>query len=263
MWSLDALGVVGYALRHAEDGHRAIALYARLSRLTDPFLRSVVEHDAGLVRVRLEHEPRVVAMVEPMEMLVVAMVRIATSLVQDDARPTVVCFRHAARHPHATYAAALGSAVPLCFGAAFDGVEFPAALLDLPLRSADPRMVGYLAGHAEALLQRVAPESATLEQRVRVAIEHVLPSGEAQAHSIAKTLGLSVRSLQRELAARGTSFSEQLDLARNDRALALLGRPELGIAEVAFMLGYAESRAFYRSFRRWTGLSPSQYRRTK
>ena len=263
MWSVDGLGVVGYILRHARDGHHAIALTERLTRLVDPHLRIEIERKGSAHLVRLDHEARVVAMVEPMEMLVLAMVHIATSIVSEDVRPTEVCFRHAARHPVALYADLLGPDVPVRFKASFDGVSFPSALLDLPLQSANPRVVSYLVKHADALLHEVTAADAPLEERVRHTISAALASGDVDAPTIARTLGTSVRSLQRELQNRSTSFSREVDLARKERALLLLRRPELTVAEVAFMLGYSEARVFHRSFRRWTGTTPSDFRRTR
>ena len=238
LWSVDALGVVGYLVRHAANGHRALALTLRFSRLADPFLRVAIVRDGDRHTVTIDHEPRVVAMVEPMEMLVLATVRMANSLVRDDVQPMELCIRHAARHPRSAYADLVGAEVPVCFGAPFDGVSFATSLLDLPLRAADPRIASYLERHAEELLQRVLDETAPLEERVRHAIEAALTE-------------------------RGLTFSREVDAARHARALVLLRRPQLTVAEVAFMLGYADSRVFHRSFRRWTGLTPTEYRRAK
>jgi AraC-like DNA-binding protein len=259
LWSLDRLGVVGYAMRHARDGHHALELCSRFSRLADPFLRVTAQREGDLHVMRLEHEPRVVLLIEPLEMLVLAMVRMASSLVREDVRPTQICFRHAARHDPALYAAVLGD-VPIRFGAAYDGAAFPSTLLDLPLRQADPRMAAYLARHAETLLEEVAGDSAPLDERVRHAVRAALP-GDVTADQVARGIGTSVRSLQRELHERGTSFSREVDAARKERAIVLLRRPELTVAEVAFMVGYAESRVFLRSFRRWTGRTPTEFRR--
>lgn len=262
-WTIDGLGVVGYALRHARDGHQALALTERLIRLVDPHLRVAIETRGDVHHARFDHEPWVLAMVEPMEMLVLATVQLAISLVRDDVRPTEVCFRHAARHPPAVYAELLGPDVPVRFGASFDGIVFPSALLDLPLKGADPRVAGYLAKHAETLLEALKADDAPLEERVRDAVGAGLVSGEIDAPRIAKTLGVSVRSLQRELHERGTSFSREVDRVRREQAITLLRRPELTVAEIAFMLGYAEARVFHRSFRRWTGTTPADYRRTE
>ncbi|KYG02036.1 hypothetical protein BE18_44415 [Sorangium cellulosum] len=74
---------------------------------------------------------------------------------------------------------------------------------------------------------------------------------------------MSTRSLQRALKDLGTSFTAQLDEARRGKAIELLRRRDLALQEIAFLLGYGEPRHFYRSFRRWTGTTPGEYRRTR
>lgn len=257
---LEALGVVGYAMQNARDGRQALAFWERFSRLADPHLRIAVERGDGVHRLIFAHEPRVTAMVEPLEMMVLGAVRVAGGLVAREVRPEAICFRHAPRHPRARYAEVVDG-VPIQFEAAFDGLVFSSDLLDLPIATADPRIAGYLARHAEALLEQVDDVAAPLDARVRRAIDERLLNDEARPDLVARALGTSVRSLQRGLRALGTSFSSELDRARRERACVLLRRPELTVAEIAFMLGYAEPRVFHRSFRRWTGRTPTAFRR--
>ncbi|MBS2017415.1 MAG: AraC family transcriptional regulator [Deltaproteobacteria bacterium] len=265
MWSLDGLGIIGYVIRNAANGHDAIRNCLRFSRLVDPFLRFDVVRRGDEHVISLDHEPRVVAMREPLEMLVLATVRMAQSLYTPPPAPTSVCFRHAAQHAPEVYAPLLGADVPVRFGQRFDGIVFPSALLDLPIASADPRVASYLVKHAESLLAETetVDDAAPIEVRVRQAIDEALSSGNVDAATIARRLGTSVRSLQRELGARGTTFSDVLDDVRRTKGLALLARADLTVAEVAFMLGYAESRVFHRSFRRWTGKTPTEWRRAR
>jgi AraC-like DNA-binding protein len=257
---VEALGVVGYAMRHARDGRHALALLTRYSRLADPFLRVTVDEKDGQHRLIFDHEPRVTAMIEPLEMMVLGTVRLASALLGRGVLPSAVCFRHERRHPRQHYGEVLGP-TPVHFGAAFDGIDFPSNLLDLPLCEADPRIAGYLGRHAEALLETVDDASFRLDSRVRQAIAERLLSDGATPEAVARALGTSRRSLQRGLKALGTSFSGELDRVRREQAMVLLRRPELTVAEIAFMLGYSEPRVFHRCFRRWTGRTPSEYRR--
>jgi AraC-like DNA-binding protein len=66
--------------------------------------------------------------------------------------------------------------------------------------------------------------------------------------------------LSRRLAEEKTSFRELLDEVRSEFARALLMDRSLSVADVAFFLNYSEPAAFHRSFRRWTGQTPSEYR---
>src|SRR5262245_51453739 len=94
----------------------------------------------------------------------------------------------------------------------------------------------------------------------RGVLEH-LPSGPPTQAEIARRLALSPRTLHRRLAQAGTSFAVLLDETRRELAAGYLQRTEYSIAEVAYLLGFAEVSSFNRAFRRWTGRSPGESRR--
>ena len=79
--------------------------------------------------------------------------------------------------------------------------------------------------------------------------------------SAARELGYSVRSLQRHLAAAGTSFRLEFQRVRLDRARRFLLESNLSMSEVASQLGFASPEAFIRDFRRQVGVSPGAWRR--
>lgn len=256
--SPEALGVVGYVVRHARTMRQAIDAYARFSRLADPHLEVELLQEGDRARLTLRHEARVEAMGEILDMMVVGCVKLAREFVGGAVEPLEVCFRHGQRHDASLYREALGP-VPVRFEAGETSIAFAASLLDRSIRGADPRIGAYLEQHAQALLEQL-PDT-TVEGRVRRAIDERLLVGEVDQRDIAKALGMSVRSLQRALREAGTSFSAERDRVRRERAEVLLRRPELSAGEVAFMLGYQDPRAFYRSFRRWTGRTPTEFRR--
>jgi AraC-like DNA-binding protein len=80
--------------------------------------------------------------------------------------------------------------------------------------------------------------------------------------AIAAKLHMSARSLQRRLQSEGTSFAEVLSDMRRDMALRYLRDPRIYIGEVAFLLGFLDVTAFHRAFKRWTGSTPAEYRRS-
>ncbi|MEM9456803.1 MAG: AraC family transcriptional regulator [Myxococcota bacterium] len=255
------LGVVGYACSHCRNLGEALALYTRHCHLADPKLVVTLEHSKGLVRVTFNHAPRVEAMAEPMEMMLAAMIFSARRMVPSSPPPQEVCFRHPRRHETRRYREVFQS--PVRFEAEWTGVCFSEDALTLPILGADPRMGRYLQQQVEAMDKTRAPPPVTqpLDARVRTTIEQSLMSSTLDQASVARALGMSARSLQRGLQALGTSFSEQLDAVRRTHALLLLRDPQRSIREVAFMLGYADPRTFYRSFRRWTGRTPAEHRR--
>jgi AraC-like DNA-binding protein len=83
-----------------------------------------------------------------------------------------------------------------------------------------------------------------------------------RATVIATELGVSQRTLTRQLAALGTSFNEMLARIRNDLALKYVRETDLRLAQGAFLLGYANPPAFTLAFRRWTGKAPRELRQS-
>ena len=147
---------------------------------------------------------------------------------------------------------------PLHFGATENLLEFACADFDSHLDDANPE----LAEHNEAVLNRTLEKLSPLtwERKVRAAIEAQLPEGEPSAERIAQHLHLSLRSLQRHLADEGCSYDLLLNQCRQNLALLHMRDPGSSLSEIAFLLGFADTSSFSRAFKRWTGLTPSQYR---
>ena len=92
------------------------------------------------------------------------------------------------------------------------------------------------------------------------AVESVLPLRCPSVEDIADIADLSPRTLQRRLGEAGTSVREVVDHARIRLADEYLRDPTTSVTDTAFLLGYSDSTAFTRAFRRLTGMSPTTYR---
>ena len=151
-------------------------------------------------------------------------------------------------------------ACPVLFDQAETVVRVASAALAWPLRAADPALGEVMERHAETLLAKLPQEQPLIEQ-LRQSIAACLHLGEPSIDAIAVQLGRSARSLQRELQVAGSSFRVVLNGLRKELALAYLQQPHLSMLDIAMLLGYTEQSAFSRSFRQWTGVAPSDYRR--
>jgi AraC-like DNA-binding protein len=147
---------------------------------------------------------------------------------------------------------------PVYFSAEEDRVEFSLVDFDSHLDDANPE----LAVHNETVLNRALAQlkPLTWERKVRDAIEEQLPEGEPSAEHIAKALHLSLRSLQRHLADEGCRFDTLLNESRENLALLHLRDPQCSLSEVSYLLGFADTSSFSRAFKRWTGMTPGQFR---
>lgn len=174
--------------------------------------------------------------------------------------PQLACFTH-----HSPPAADLAVfrrvfACPLQFDSELNALVLEPGELDRPGAQADRQ----LASHARQLLEAVLrPASRTATEDVDQLIRLLLPSGRAGIETVAASLGLPVRSLQRQLDSEGTSFTQLLNRARMQLAVQYLANPRMRIADVADMLGYASLGAFSRWHSAVFGASPQKTRQKK
>jgi AraC-like DNA-binding protein len=139
------------------------------------------------------------------------------------------------------------------FGAPAETLVFPRCVLALRLSPA--------AG--ASVTPGASLPSLDFVDSVRHAIRALLEVGELELASVAEAAGISVRSLQRRLAAAGLSFARLVDEARFEAASALLRDPHVRIVDVSAELGYTDAANFTRAFRRWAGVPPLAFRRAQ
>lgn len=261
---LHGMGVVGYAMRHQGTVGAAFAWQQRFAAVVHPDVLPRLERrpaaTGDLVVFVHEPPPPFLALREPVEAYAAAVVSGLTALA---GRPVPVA---GVTLPLAPPADARRYEAHFGCGVAWHGtrveVAVDAAVLAWPLPASDPHLSTYLARRAAHLLAAL-PAGATFADRVRHDVSAVLAQGEPHLADVARRLAVSVRTLQRRLAMEGTGFADVVDQARRARALMLLGDPTLSCSEVGFLVGYAESAPFFRAFRRWTGLTPREYRRRR
>jgi AraC-like DNA-binding protein len=149
---------------------------------------------------------------------------------------------------------------PVSFGCAVAALELPGTSWSLGLRSADAALQITLRQLA-ARLELGAPAT-DLETVVRLRLRSLLSGGAPTAGAVARTLGLSERTLQRRLQACGTSFKSVLERFREAEAEWLLDQG-VPLAEVALSLGFSDQPAWNRAFRRWKGMAPTTWRSSR
>jgi len=96
--------------------------------------------------------------------------------------------------------------------------------------------------------------------RVTQAINKQLPTGEVFEKNIAVSLGVSLRTMQRQLAKQQQSFTQLLEEIRKQLAEQYLANSQMSLNEITYMLGFANQANFTRAFKRWYGIPPSSYR---
>ena len=171
--------------------------------------------------------------------------------------PLAVFLKHPARGDTAVYEDHFGC--PVHFESGRDALLVSEESIGAPNKLGDETIARFFDAH---LAQEVASlaDDHNLEQTVRYAVANVLSEGVPTLSLSASELGMGSRTLQRRLSEHGHSFQSVVDMARKDLAQRLLRETEYGLAEVAFLTGFAEQSGFTRAFKRWAGQTPRSYR---
>ncbi|MDE8653514.1 AraC family transcriptional regulator [Novosphingobium album (ex Liu et al. 2023)] len=141
-----------------------------------------------------------------------------------------------------------------------NSVAFPVHALEQPVPSANRLLFRLLGSYLERV--RTA-HSQSMVDRVESYIRGSLASGNCAIERCAEKTGMSVRTLQSRLAAEGARFSELVERQRETLAKAHLAEGRLSLDEIADRLGYGEQTSFGRAFKRWTGMTPQQFRASR
>lgn len=131
--------------------------------------------------------------------------------------------------------------------------------LDRPFVSYNEELLEILTPALDQSLDK-QQRSLTMTEMVKWIMKRSLTGGRPNIQAVAKELSMSDRTLQRRLTEENTSFKQLLILARQEQAREYLANPAFDIKEVAYLLGYEDQNSFYRAFRLWEGVTPSNWR---
>jgi AraC-like DNA-binding protein len=148
---------------------------------------------------------------------------------------------------------------PVIFDSPVSRLELPLDMVDLILPSGNEKLATF-SDQAMAIYLATLDNEDLVTRVKKIIVEH-LPSGDATVENAAAELYLSTRKLQRLLKEKGTTFISLLNETRMRIARQYVQNKNMDLTEIAFLLGFAEMSTFSRSFKRWTGQSPIQYRK--
>ena len=191
------------------------------------------------------------------EATIASILSISRQVATQPLQPLAIFFKHAA--PVTVDAHERHFGCPVHFGADRDALLWNPRDLDIPNRLGDESIVAFLDAHLDTTLGDYE-DSPTLASQAQREITRALSAGIPRISSIAGTLGMSGRTLQRRLADDGLTFQQLVDATRHQLAEQLLADSAYPLAEIAFLTGFSEQSAFTRAFRRWAGATPATFR---
>jgi AraC-like DNA-binding protein len=251
---LTALTAVGYLAQHSPDVRAALTI-----------LRDHVHHFAGAIEIRKKDNlayleywfllPRI----RGASLIVEAGMGIGVSILRQLCGPAwrPIEVQLTRRCPQRASEWQGYARAPVQFGAKRNLLVFSAKWLDHRLERANAEFQHILLEYMDGA---DAGRSYDLSLRVGSVIRETLLIGDGSSRQVATRLGVSPRTLRRHLSGQGTSFAALQDRTRFELACHFLENSTASVTQIADLLGYAHASALSRAFRRWTGLSPRDWR---
>jgi AraC-like DNA-binding protein len=253
---LATLGPLSVVLSQEPDLRSALGLLCRYEHSYNEALRMRLDEDGDLATMRLWFEFGEPAPTrQATELATAALLGIVRALLGRQWEPLSLCFTHRAPASLDAHHAVLGPR--LQFGHEFSGLVFYAAELDAANTVADPLLRPYADQLRSAL---GAPPAASTTGQVTQLVEMLLPVGRCSTTQVARSLGVTQRTLHRRLAAEGQSFSAIVHTTREALAERYLATDRYSLTDVSELLGFTAPSALSRWFRQRFGVSPTQWR---
>lgn len=257
--SYPMLGQVGLALRQAPTIGEAIDIINCFLHLQCNGHRSLLSRNNGIVTwyfvVDMPNAPQLKVQGDRALGLSYQIVR---DLTGTDWAPNSIHFAHAT--PENTRPYKQFFRCPVLFEQELTGMSFPLETLSTPNCRGSAELYRMLRSELELA---DASRQQSFSQKIRRQINLALEGGSLSIDSIASQFGISPRTLQRKLKQNmGLTFRELADEARTQVAQRYLRNSTLSLLQISDILGYSELAAFSRAFKRNTGVSPKNWRKT-
>ncbi len=253
---LSVLGNLSQTMEHATTvGAGLKDLFKFLSTHTDA-LQANMQHSGDMVRCSVEIlEKDILGLPIQVDLIASTLVNTLRQIIGAQWSPDII--RLSRRHP--------GDRTPydrrfrclLQFDQEINAIEFPASVLNLPIRSANAKLYTELQIVME---RRLRKSSNSFFRQLQIAILLGLYDGACGIDDIAKSLGMSRRKLQRKIKEEGMTFTNALTDQRNELARRYLKYTDIDLTSISEVLGYSQVSIFSRAFRQTNFIPPSQYR---
>ena len=250
-------GLVGYAMLHSRTLEDAFERLLRYSRIVQELMQLRLVSEKDSLSLTFARRPILEALEQPAEYAASRVVAIARELTGAAIVPLEVRLPHPERPRTAAHRTMFGPQI--VYDTPDMAIVFHASDVRRPVVQADHELGVYLGALADRTLTEL-PERTSFMDAVRRAIWDRTNGTVSSLDEVAGALGSSPRSLQRRLAGERTSFQRLRDEVRRTMAGQLLRGADFSIQEIAYLLGYADSSAFHRAFRRWDGRGPRKFR---
>ncbi len=254
----DEYGAFGLAWKTAPDlrgSYDRAERYARMLTSVSTYKFEATD-DGGYMHLQREGERRL-GMRLSNEATIASIASISRQVSTKVFIPIAVYFKH--RAPESIAAHEAYFECPVHFESDRDALHISIETLRTPNHLGDKSISSFIDMHLEAELSKINYDS-SLDRLVKDQVVQSLSEGVPAISDVAKSLGMSERTLQRRLSKQGYSYQSLADESRRQFADRLLKQTDYSLAEIAFLTGFSEQSAFTRAFKRWEGQTPRSFR---
>jgi len=257
-WTPNVLGVLGHAWLTSRTLRAAFERLARFSRILSEGAKVNLQEETeeGTLSLQIRFSNPELAPFLRMDGTQAMLLSMTRALAGRDFTPTRIRLAHPPPRVRGAYRALFQC--PVEFHAKYCEFVIPLAVADAAV-APSPTQLEQL--HDRLVLEYLAGmDERNIEERTKMAILEQLPSGRVTDATIAQSLYMTPRTLQRRLKEEGTTFKQLLTEVRSELAEQYLRQGRYSLSEISFLLGFSELSAFSRAFKRWKGIAPSAFR---
>jgi AraC-like DNA-binding protein len=256
-WHPGNLGVIGHAWLSSSTLRTGLKRIERYWRILGPRAEVIVDDGPSGLKFVIRRK-RLDPVIGPIHADIV--LSIALDMCRFNAgaalRPTHASLRRQRPADAAPYERFFGC--PVAFGAEENSFTVAREDAEAPLPTGNRQLAAVF---DKLLVEQLARlDKNDVVSRCKAALFEQLASGEVSEEEMAKALNMSRRTLQRRLAESELTYLQLVDDTRKDLALRYVEDPSMSITDITFLLGFSQQSAFTRAFKRWMGITPTEYR---
>lgn len=256
-----AYGVLGQALLSCDNARQAMILlvkyYPILSCGSELTYNKQGEDLSLNIHRQIETNSR--ESIIKSELLVSTIINGMRTFLPDNGNKLSINFDYEKPAYHSLYAKYL---VKSCtYSTAQAGIIIPASYLILPCPHSNPVMLNILTQQLDQIMISLqGPKSVAAKVRTLIT---AIPGSYPSVNEIAEKIGLSPRTLSRQLKEHNTTYQALVNQVKSQQAINYLQTTTLSIEQISERVGFGDSANFRRAFIDWTGMTPSKFRKQK
>ncbi len=256
---IEDYGVLGLSWRTCSKVGEIFERSERYFKLLSNTFDWQIENDGDISHVVLNREAHRRGMELSTEASLSATVVVLQAMSEKDISPIQVSFKH--KEPKELTSHKKGFNCPILFEQLKYSISYKTQDLNLRTAKADTSINSYLLQQVEEKTKGIKIPGNKFVRDVEVLIKDALPTGIPSIHYISDLLAMSNRTLTRRLSEAGVTYRDLIKKTQENIAKDMLRNAAQSIGEIAFLTGFSEQSAFNRAFKKWTGQTPSEFRK--